>query len=285
MSVSFAQYKATAPQGGPGSNAPTGPRIPFFSLANDGDKAIVRFLVNSEDDIELVHTHTYNSYGRSRKVECLREGNDPTENCPFCAANRPIQNKVYIKLVEYVPDEQGRIQPVAKIWERPVSYATELAGDLVEYGPLSNLLFVITRSGAAGSTNTKYPWRLASADKYPAMQYPLPTENLFEDYSVVGGPVASRDFQGMLKLLENEGNNGAPAANNYSGPANAARPAARTYSPSYAAPASTAPAVSVTAAPSTGYVAPSAAAPAAPRSTPATQPGAEAPVARPRRFY
>lgn len=285
MSISFTQYKAMAPRGGQGDNsAPRGPRIPFFSLTNDGDRAVVRFLVDSEDDIEVVHTHQYNSNGRLRRVECLREGNEPTDNCPFCAANKPIQDRVYIKLVEYVADEQGRIQPVAKIWERPMKYAARLARDLTEYGSLSNILFVVTREGAAGSTSTDYPWRPASAEKYPAMQYPRPSENLFEGYGVVGGPVASRDFQGMLNLLNNTGN-AAPTTNNYTGPANAAKPAARTYSSNYSAPAAPSYTTPATAAPSTGYTAPASAAPSNPAVAPTGRPSGEPPVARPRRFY
>lgn len=285
MSISFAQYEEVTQQRAQrSSNTTGGPRVRFFSLKNDGDEALVRFLVDEKNDIEVVRTHQQMVNGYPRRVECIRGVDEPIDNCPFCSAGRPIQTKVYIKLIEYIRDENGAIQPVAKIWERPVSFGSTISNYLTEYGPLSDMIFKVKRKGAAGSTSTTYDILFASPSTYPIQNYPKSVE-LFDGYSVVGGAVISKDFQGMLDCLSEPETSG-PATNNYSGPTGVARPAARTYAPTFpvgGANANKAPAVPVTATPSAGY-----AAPATPRTAPTAAPSnptGDGAVSRPRRFY
>jgi hypothetical protein len=45
---------------------------------------------------------------------------------------------------------------VPVIWERPAGFATEIAGKLRDYGPLTERVFKITRNGAANSMQTTY---------------------------------------------------------------------------------------------------------------------------------
>lgn len=288
MSISFAQYEKTAQQGSQRPVASSGPRVRFFSLKNDGDEALVRFLVDKKDDIEVVRTHQQMINGYSRRVECIRDVNEPVDNCPFCSAGRPIQTKVYIKLIEYIRDDAGVIQPVAKVWERPVGFGSTISNYLTEYGPLSDMIFKVKRKGAAGSTNTTYDILYASPSIYPVQNYPKSVE-LFEGYNVVGGAVISKDFQGMLECLSDTETSG-PSVNNYSGPTGVARPAARTYAPTFPVggagmSGSSAPGM-VT--PSTSYSAPNAARsvePSTPSVTGPTTPVEENVVSRPRRFY
>lgn len=283
MSISYAQYERMNKQRGPeAGRSNDGPLVRFFYLKNDGDEALVRFMVDAKEDLELVKTHQIIVRGYPRKVECLREeGNEPLENCPFCEAGEPIQSKIYIKLLEYVRGEDGSVQPVAKVWERPVSYGGTISNYLTEYGPLSNMLFKIKRKGAAGSTNTTYDIIFASPNTYPMQNYPNAPE-LFDGYSVVGNTVLKKDFQGMLDYLA-EPEASAPTNNYKRGPA-ATQPAARTYNSNYGTTAA-APSVAPSAAPSASELKPATVSVGV-STPPAARVSTEAPATpRPRRFY
>lgn len=274
MQIDFTKYSEMAQSSNQGPRA-DGPRVNYFYLRNDGDEALVRFMIDSPADFSIAAVHQHSINGRMRNVNCLRAPEEPTDNCPFCAAGEPVRYRMYVKLIEYVRNEQGQIEPVAKVWERPASYANTLKNLMAEYGPLSDVLFKIKRSGAAGSTSTRYNELYANPQAYPPQTYPKMPE-LFEGYDPLKSAVVNRDFQGMLDLLA--GKDTSAPANNYSGPtAGAARPATRTYSPTFAPAAQ--PAVRPTVAP----VAP-ATAPAAPANYGAAEPAPA--VTRPqRRFY
>ena len=112
----------------------TGPRIGFFYLKNDGDEAVVRIMHDSTADFDMCAVHNVDiGNGRKRNVNCIRTPKEPIENCPLCAANVPVYTKIFIHLIEYVRDEQGQIQAVPKVFERPASYATTLKQLLDEY--------------------------------------------------------------------------------------------------------------------------------------------------------
>jgi hypothetical protein len=56
---------------------------------------------------------------------------------------------MFIQLVNL---KSGKVE----IWERPASYASLLLDKVGTYGPLCNRVYLITRLGAKGSTDTKY---------------------------------------------------------------------------------------------------------------------------------
>ncbi len=275
MQIDFTKYSEATQNANQNGSRSDGPRVGFFFLKNDGDEALVRILVDSSADFNIVGVHQCTFNGKQRNVNCIRTPEEPTDNCPFCSSGSPVRYKIYIPVIEYVRGEDGRIQAVARIWERPASFASTLNNNITEYGPLSDVILKIKRSGTG--TSTTYNLLYAANENRNPDAYPKMPE-LFEGYNVIGTAVLSRDFQGMLDLLSGDAGTPAPT-NNYSGPANVARPAARTYAP-------TAPAA---------YAAPAAApqapvAPVAPRTAPAAPgfSGSEntAPsVARPRRFY
>jgi hypothetical protein len=94
-------------------------RVNFFSLADDGDEAIVRFPYSdvSEFDLDAVHTistPTANGKRAYKKVSCLRNAHEPLELCPFCARGGETQSKVslrfFCKLIRYIQDpETGKM--------------------------------------------------------------------------------------------------------------------------------------------------------------------------------
>lgn len=275
MQIDFTKYSETAQSSNQGGSRGDGPRVGFFFLKNDGDEALVRILVDSSADFNIVGVHQCTFNGKQRNVNCIRNSDEPTDNCPFCSAGVPIRYKIYIPIIEYVRGEDGRVQALARIWERPASFASTLNNNITEYGPLSDVILKIKRSGTG--TATTYNLLYAANENRNPDAYPKMPE-LFEGYNVIGTAVLSRDFQGMLDLLSGDAGTPAPT-NNYSGPANVARPAARTYAPTaptaYAAPAATpqTPVTPVAARP----------APAAPGFNGSENTSAN--VARPRRFY
>ncbi len=183
-------------------------KIKFFSLKNNGDTAQVRFCHNDMSDIELVTMHTVkDAEGKTRKVACLREYNDPLDVCPFCkhASENPddkqigpVQARFFISLIEYIDGATGRIYE-KKIWERGPKFKQKLLGYTKRYNPLCKQVFEIERFGNAGDTQTTYE------------EYPLP--GTLEDFpmvkadltnkSVLGSIIANKTAEEMNYFIEN----------------------------------------------------------------------------------
>lgn len=174
--------------------------VGFFTLKNDGDEAVVRFMHDDTSTFDIVAVHPVSVNGKIRKVNCIREATDPLNKCPFCESGVKLENRFFIHLIQYVKDEQGNIIPQAKIWERSLVYAKELASYINEYGPLSNCIFKIKRSGEAGSMDTKYQIMFASPQVYRPELYPSRPE-LFEGYKTIGGIVMDRSYEDMVTYL------------------------------------------------------------------------------------
>lgn len=168
--------------------------ISFFTLKNDGDEAIVRFMHDTTESFEIVTTHQIQTEnGRFRNVSCLREdGREPIDNCPFCKANMPIRQRFYIHLVAYTQDENGNIVGQPMIWERSIKYAQNLKGYIDNYGPLSNVMCKIIRHGKPGDMRTTYDI-IPNVQTIDSNMYPKMTD-AFKDYSVVGNAVLSKTF-------------------------------------------------------------------------------------------
>lgn len=204
--------------------AGNGPRVGFFALKNDGDKAVVRIMHDSPEDFDLVAVHSVNIDGRYRNVSCLRGPNDPMDMCPFCDAGEKTYLKIYVHLIEYTKDENGQIVATPKVWERTASYAKTLVNYMNEYGPLSDLVFTITRNGAKGSRDTTYSLMYAPPQIYREDLYVKDT-TLFEGYQATGAAVLEKSYEDMLKMLDPAA--GQTPANNYAAnvaPKAAARP-------------------------------------------------------------
>ena len=116
-------------------------QVRFFSLKNDKDQAIVRFMVDSEEDVEIVAGHRYNYNGRQRLINCLRGPKEGSEKCPLCESGEKVVYRAFIKLLEYTRDDSGNIVAIPKVWERPASYMNTIINLLNEYGPLSDSVF------------------------------------------------------------------------------------------------------------------------------------------------
>lgn len=189
------------------------PRVSYFGLKDDGDEAIVRFAYSSPDELEIFTTHQVTIDGRFRRVNCLRGPKEPLDNCPLCASGQNYQNRVYLKLVEYVRNEDGTITPTAKVWERPVSYLQIISNLFSEYGDISDCVFKVKRSGERGSMQTTYNIMFGNPTIYNAQLYPKDF-SAFEGYEILGGPLMNKTFTEMQELVSDAAEVEKPAQNN-----------------------------------------------------------------------
>ena len=134
--------------------------INFFTVRNDNDEAIVRFMCDSVDDFEILTVHDIQIGGKYRKINCIRDFRDPVENCPLCASGTKINQRFFIKMIQYdkTTDATGNviITPKAAVWERSTAYAKTLKSYLDNYGPLSDIICKVIRHGKAGDMQTTY---------------------------------------------------------------------------------------------------------------------------------
>lgn len=180
-----------------------GNNIKFFSLKNDGEEAYVRFVANTTDDFNIVQVHEVDSGNYKRKVNCLREAKDPIDKCPFCETGiSPVRQKFFVYLVKYTFDQStGNVAATPMIWERPTSFASDLASKITTYGaPLSNHVFKITRHGVAGYNKTTYSVDYMPPNVCPDDRYVKKFDD-FENYSVIGGIVLDKSASDMTAYI------------------------------------------------------------------------------------
>ena len=200
------------------------PRISYFALKNDGDEAIVRFMHDSVDDFDIMYVHTVNIGGKFRKVNCIRNPYDSIDACPFCAQSRPLNKRIYIHLIEYIRQDDGKIVGIPKIWERSSDYVTKLKNLCTEYAPLSDSIFKIKRNGVAGSMDTTYDIMFANPNIYRSDIY-VKNANAFDNITALGTAVLDKNYQELSELISGENtknNNTSVTTNTQSTSANSA---------------------------------------------------------------
>ena len=175
-------------------------QVGFFSLKRDGEEAVVRFLHDSVDDFDIITRHNVGENKNYRTVNCLRTPTDPVEKCPFCAAQIPVKQAFYIRILQYTKDATGKIVTEAKIWERNTSYATKLKSYIENYGPLSDIICKVIRHGTGLETDYEIVPNL-NKSVYRDDLFPKKTE-LFDGYSVVGRAVLDKSFADMQTYLQ-----------------------------------------------------------------------------------
>lgn len=123
----------------------------YFSLKNDRDIATVRFLYNTPDDVEGYAVHEVEIDGKKRYVNCLREYNQPIDDCPFCKARKFQVAKLFVPLYN---EDEGKVQ----VWERGKKFFSKISSVLsrCDADPICSQKFEIERNGKAGDTQTTY---------------------------------------------------------------------------------------------------------------------------------
>ena len=176
-------------------------QVGFFSLQNDGDEAVVRFLVDSIEDLEILTVHDIRLDGKFRQLSCLRDPREPMENCPLCAKGERVKQVVFIKMLQYTQTPEGiEVKPV--VWQRSASaYAFRMKGYLDNYGPMSNILCKVIRHGARGDMQTTYDIiPNLNPQQFPQEQYPIITE-AFNNYKALGRIVLEKDYNEVNEFV------------------------------------------------------------------------------------
>lgn len=175
-------------------------RTNFFNLENDGDSAVVRFMYEGLDEIEGVAVHTVSVDGRDRKVACLREYGDPIGNCPFCEAKLNVSPRLFLELKQYERTSDGRAltgNASTVIWERGRSFIKKLTALAINYQPLCDYFFIITRCGKKGDAQTTYEILEYRGDTSKVTDMSLPEE----PYDAVGSLVWDKNYSEMKEYL------------------------------------------------------------------------------------
>ena len=189
---------------------PQGSGVQYFGLKNDGDEAIVRFDYSTKEDIEVVNIHVVEAGGKNRKVECLRESAlEPLDNCPLCQAGYKLFKKMYVKLIEYVPQQDGTVKPEPRIWERKADFCQTIMSLMTDYGDLRECVFKVRRQGKAGDPGTTYMINYQNPRIYTSELYKADFSG-FDGYDLNRYVVLKRTAQDMVTFVET-GNFPAPA--------------------------------------------------------------------------
>lgn len=152
----------------------------FSSLKDDGDTALVRFDYDSVKEFVVQDVHRIKVNDKWRSVVCPRDRYDSKDKCPLCAAGQYASSKAYVKLLEYVKDETGKISAQAKVWERPAKFIQKIIsayGNATDMGiypmdsKISDVVFKVTRNGAKGSKDTDYDVTPANPNIYKPDMY------------------------------------------------------------------------------------------------------------------
>lgn len=127
----------------------------YFSLRDDGDSAVVRFLYNQPDgsDIDYFLVHEVQIDGKKRYVSCNsvdENGESHPDDCPLCKAGNKPKEKLFLQLV--ASDNPESVQ----IWERGSSFVSKIITYLNEFGNLSGVKIKVIRRGKKGDQKTQY---------------------------------------------------------------------------------------------------------------------------------
>lgn len=140
----------------------------FFSL-KDKETIKIRFLISKIEDVESYSVHTITMPdGKKKNVSCLRQPNEPVQNCPLCAISNRAKARIYLNVVDEKTHD-------LMVWERSAQFLDTLEGYITRYGDLRDYIFEVERKGTG--LNTEY------------LIYPL-GQNIINDKSVLPEPVS-----------------------------------------------------------------------------------------------
>lgn len=122
-----------------------GKSFEYFSLKDDKDTAVVRFLYDSLEELDWYVVHEVQINGKKRWLKCTED-----EVCPQCRAAQKPKLKLFLQL------EDDRDPGVLKIWERGQNFIPKMVGLLERYGTLIDRKVEVERDGKAGDKRTKY---------------------------------------------------------------------------------------------------------------------------------
>jgi len=180
-------------------------KVQFFNL-KDGEKAIVRILVDSINDIAPFTFHDVVApEGGHKKVSCARSLREDVSKCPMCAAGMAVDQIAYVHLLQYFQNPDGTWRAEAKTWGKKPSNSDKSVIGMIrkaldEYGPLSDYISTITRTGT--ELNTTYSLNINVPEKVygPASNYPF-DKQLFDGYTEDGTVVRNWSADDMNRYI------------------------------------------------------------------------------------
>jgi len=165
----------------------------FFGISEDKQVKKVRFMYETTDDIEGMSVHRVEVNGKDRYVNCLREYNQPMDDCPFCREKMRTQARLFIPV--YNIDEDA-----AQIWDRGKTMFQTLMGQCKrcsnEDNHIVNTIFEVERNGKPKDPKTVY-------QLYPGKRDDTELEDLPEAPKILGGFVLDKTADDMEYYLEN----------------------------------------------------------------------------------
>jgi hypothetical protein len=163
----------------------------FFSIQNDKEVKQVRFMYDGVDDIEGMSVHKVEVDGKDRYVNCLREYNQPVDDCPFCREKKFAMARLFIPV--YNIDEDA-----VQVWDRGKTMFSKMTSLCSRYATKNNLvnnIFEIERNGKPKDTNTKY-------EIYQIDKDDTEIDDLGELPKILGGLVLDKTAEDMEYYLE-----------------------------------------------------------------------------------
>lgn len=161
----------------------------YFSLKDNGDTAVVRFMYDTIDDVSLDVVHEVEVNGKQRNISCLRTYDEPIDNCPLCKAGFKQKVKLFVPL--YL-DDKDEVQ----VWSRGKTFIQQLASLCNRYKPLCSTPFEIERQGKKGDQTTKY-------QLYPHQTDGTTMDDLPELPDLSTGIVMDKSFDELSYFVEN----------------------------------------------------------------------------------
>lgn len=161
----------------------------FFSLKNDKDVATVRFMYNTIEDIMGYAVHEAEVDGKKRYINCLREYNQPVDDCPMCAARYKVLAKLFIILFDVETEE-------VKIWDRGKTFYSKISSLAARYTPLVATPFEVERNGKRGDMKTTY-------ETYPLDTDETTLEDLPEIPELLGTLILDKSYEELEFFLNN----------------------------------------------------------------------------------
>lgn len=157
----------------------------FFTLKNDRDTAIVRFLHEGEEDLDWYIVHAVEIEDKKRYVKCAE-----ASDCPLCKSGNKPQLKLFLQMVQKGDDEG-----VIRTWERGQKFIPKILSFINRYGNLCAQPVEIERLGKKGDTKTDYQLYPMEKDNKTLEELPKRQELLGEN-----GFILQKSYSDMEKI-------------------------------------------------------------------------------------
>jgi hypothetical protein len=183
--------------------------VKFFSL-KDGEDAIVRILIDSDEDFDVRTVHSVKVEGSQygKNVNCIMTNGD-ARTCPLCSKGEKLIQKLYIKMLRYATGPDGKVTITPVIWERSrfdKNFGTQaLKNYRKDYPCLSDVICRITRSGEGLNTTYTATFGLNIMPNSKAIYRDdiyVKDTSLFGDFDVLGTTIMDKTYEELETFIE-----------------------------------------------------------------------------------